>query len=74
MITASKQSLPTIEYLLKQEAKLIICSHLGRPRGQADSSISLMPVAKRLAEIARPAGGVRCLTVSASQPKKPPRS
>lgn len=43
-----QQSLPTVEYLLKQHAKVIICSHLGRPKGPADTSCSLFPVAKRL--------------------------
>lgn len=46
-----KQSLPTIEYLLKQEVKLIICSHLGRPTGPNDASCSLFPVAKRLQQL-----------------------
>lgn len=43
-----QQSLPTIQYLLDQKAKVIICSHLGRPDGKANSSFSLFPVAKRL--------------------------
>lgn len=43
-----RQSLPTIEYLLKHGAKLIICSHLGRPKGKVDPSLSLFPVAKHL--------------------------
>lgn len=46
-----QQSLPTVEYLLKAGATLIICSHLGRPKGQVDSQYSLFPVAKRLAKI-----------------------
>ncbi len=41
-------SLPTIDYLLKQNVKLIICSHLGRPNGKRDIRFSLFPVAKRL--------------------------
>jgi phosphoglycerate kinase len=43
-----KQSLPTVKYLLDQNAKLIICSHLGRPTGPKDLENSLFPVAKRL--------------------------
>ena len=43
-----QQSLPTIQYLLDQGVKLIICSHLGRPSGPNDLSNSLFPVAKRL--------------------------
>lgn len=45
------QSLPTIKYLLDQDAKLIICSHLGRPEGKPDPAFSLAPVAKRLEKL-----------------------
>jgi phosphoglycerate kinase len=43
-----RQSLPTIEYLLKHNVKLIICSHLGRPKGKVVPEMSLFPVAKHL--------------------------
>jgi 3-phosphoglycerate kinase len=46
-----KQSLPTIQYLLDQNVKLIICSHLGRPSGPDDLANSLFPVAKRLQQL-----------------------
>lgn len=46
-----KKSLPTIQYLLDQDCKLIICSHLGRPSGPNDTKNSLFPVAKRLREL-----------------------
>ena len=46
-----RQSLPTVNYLLDNAAKLIICSHLGRPSGPGDSSNSLFPVAKRLKQL-----------------------
>ncbi len=46
-----KMSLPTIKYILDQDAKLIICSHLGRPKGPDDTKNSLFPVAKRLKEL-----------------------
>ncbi len=46
-----EQSLPTIQYLLKHNVKLIICSHLGRPKGPNDTAHSLAPVAKRLQQI-----------------------
>ena len=49
-----KQSLPTIEYLLSQNVKLIICSHLGRPANSADTSCSLKPVAERLKKLLAP--------------------
>jgi phosphoglycerate kinase len=42
------QSLPTLQYLLERGAKVVICSHLGRPKGPDDMSSSLFPVAKRL--------------------------
>ena len=44
------RELPTIKYLLAKGAKLIICSHLGRPNGKVVPNLSLMPVAKRLVE------------------------
>lgn len=46
-----KKSLPTIEYLLKHDVKLIICSHLGRPKGTVVPELSLFPVAKHLKEL-----------------------
>ena len=45
------ESLPTIKYLLGQGAKLILCSHLGRPKGEFNMKYSLKPVAKRLSEL-----------------------
>ena len=45
------QSIPTINYILENNAKLIICSHLGRPKGPKDTQYSLFPVAKRLQEL-----------------------
>lgn len=45
------QSLPTITYLLEHGAKIIICSHLGRPKGKNDTACSLFPVAKRLQQL-----------------------
>jgi phosphoglycerate kinase len=46
-----QQSLPTVEYLLEQKCRVIICSHLGRPKGPHDLDCSLKPVAKRLGEL-----------------------
>lgn len=48
--TRIKESLPTVEYLLAQGAKLIVCSHLGRPKG-VDESLSLAPVAGRMSNL-----------------------
>ncbi|KEI11634.1 phosphoglycerate kinase [Clostridium novyi B str. ATCC 27606] len=44
-------ALPTIQYLVNQGAKVILCSHLGKPKGEAKPELSLAPVAKRLSEL-----------------------
>lgn len=44
-------AIPTIKYLIDQDAKVILMSHLGRPKGEAKSEYSLDVVAKRLSEI-----------------------
>ena len=44
-------SLPTIKYLLDNGAKVILCSHLGRPKGEIVPEFSLKPVAARLSEL-----------------------
>lgn len=44
-------ALPTIEYLVNHHARVILCSHLGRPKGEFNMKYSLMPVAKRLEEL-----------------------
>lgn len=46
--TRIQAALPTIEYLSSQKAKIILCSHLGRPKGKPDSRFSLRPVADHL--------------------------
>jgi len=46
-----KQSVSTIEYLKKQGAKVVVCSHLGRPEGKPDSRFTLEPVAKHLQKL-----------------------
>ncbi len=49
--TRIRASLPTINYLVGKGAKLVLASHLGRPKGKFDPKMSLKPVAKRLREL-----------------------
>ena len=44
-------ALPTIKYLLENNCKVILCSHLGRPKGQVKKEFSLAPVAKELSKL-----------------------
>lgn len=46
-----RASVETINFLLKQDAAIVICSHLGRPNGQIDKKFSLEPVAKELKKL-----------------------
>lgn len=43
-------ALPTIKYLMEHGAKVILCSHLGRPKGEYKPEFSLAPVAKKLSD------------------------
>lgn len=49
--TRIRAALPTIEYLTNQGAKVILASHLGRPKGSVVEELRLTPVAKRLSEL-----------------------
>ncbi len=53
-ITSDKrivEALPTIKYLLSNGAKVILCSHMGKPKGEVNPKYSLAPVAARLTEL-----------------------
>ena len=49
--TRIASTLPTINYLVEHGAKVILCSHLGRPNGQVDPKLSLRPVLARLSKL-----------------------
>ena len=54
VITSDKRivaALPTIEYLVKNGARVILCSHMGKPKGEWKPELSLKVVAKRLSEL-----------------------
>ncbi len=49
--TRIRETLPTLNLLLQKGASLVLCAHLGRPKGKPDPAYSLKPVAKRLEEL-----------------------
>src|ERR1051325_9986076 len=49
--TRIKETLPTLKLLIEKGGKLILTAHLGRPKGQKEPTMSLRPVAQRLAEL-----------------------
>ncbi len=49
--TRIRETIPTIEYALRRKARVLLCSHLGRPKGQIVPALSLRPVVDRLREL-----------------------
>ncbi|MDE1178332.1 MAG: phosphoglycerate kinase [Edaphobacter sp.] len=49
--TRIRETIPTIEYALRRKARVILCSHLGRPKGKVVPAMSLRPVVDRLREL-----------------------
>ena len=46
--TRIRETIPTIEYALRRKAKVILCSHLGRPKGKPVATMSLRPIVDHL--------------------------
>ncbi len=57
--TRIRETLPTLRLAIDRGARLVLASHLGRPKGKIDPKYSLAPVAARLQRTSRPAGRVR---------------
>ena len=76
-ITSDKRivaALPTIKYLLEHGAAVILCSHLGRPKGEFKPEFSLAPVAVRLGELLGKPVIMAKDVVGEDAKAKPPRS
>ena len=55
-----RATLPTIQYLAERQCRIVLCSHLGRPRGKVDDGLRLKPVGDRLAALlGRPVASLR---------------
>src|SRR3954451_20201231 len=67
--TRIRSSLPTIQYALDHGATVVLASHLGRPKGKVNPSMSLKPIAARLAALlGRPvAFAADCIGAEADQ-------
>lgn len=58
--TRIQEALPTIRYACRKGAKVILASHLGRPKGKADPALSLKPMASKIAFLRRKMVSVGC--------------
>src|SRR4029077_5510120 len=70
--TRIRETLPTLQFAIARGARLVLASHLGRPKGKPDAKYSLAPVAARLAELlARPVDfGADCVGPEAEAKSK----
>lgn len=59
-----RATLPTIKYLIDQKARIILCSHLGRPKGRVVEKLRLAPVAQRLSQLLGQRVGVATDSIS----------
>lgn len=66
-----QSSLPTIQYLLKKKAKVILITHIGRPEGKVVSELSVKPVAKVLGRMLRKKVKIIDLTAEAANSVQP---
>lgn len=76
VITSDKRivaALPTIQYLINHGAKVILCSHMGKPKGEYKPELSLKVVADRLSGCwVRPSSWPRTWPVRTPRPRLPP--
>ena len=71
-----RATLPTIDYLVDQDAKIVLCSHLGRPNGRVTPELRMQPVSERLGQLlgrpvtqaCEPSGADVLTTVEVMQP------